>query len=646
MSAPSRWGGWAAAAFLLTHCVTSSEEQPAQPPAAVVLSQVQPKVVMVGTRIWLQGNNLGTSASHVLHLSGSAHGPIDWQAPVAPLNPQEGEVVVDSAMFDRMGEGAFQGEAWVVSSNPVGDTVGQHLPTSLTFSRHLDPTLKDVGDGLVYLNSKVTILGDSFLLGGLEGSSVVELKGCFLPETTTGDCAKVGQVVDAQAPLTPTSLTDRGQADFEFLVNIAGIIPGAFDGTVSVINVHADSVKRQSKPLAVKFQLDRTRIHRVDQKSVSLGQYLDIRGAGFAGGDTSSTSIHFQGTFAPQGGTSRQVTFDLVAGYKNGGWIRQVAEETIGLGSAVKLRSERGTLAGTWTPTVYWNSSSQQGMPVTLTLQIAPVKQVVWVRFIPGWHESLARFGLQAADPEIRNRVIQVLRRDYGGTNIDFREDEPQDFKLYARVDVGGKDPNGLGLLGYDNTPGKDVLNKRLYDWLGGVNALTQQDGYPGYGGVFVESMLGFSQHPPSGVYKSPLASDVFDAVFDAFRPDRGSVLTSSEALVTGPADTRGCPTTDRAGQGACAIRILGNIVGSTTSHELGHSLGLADPFGSLTEYHNPGDRPNRLMEAGQGRPLEERAELFGQGPAVFCDDEYAYLKQILPLDPPQDPAVNRPSCY
>ena len=33
-----------------------------------------------------------------------------------------------------------------------------------------------------------------------------------------------------------------------------------------------------------------------------------------------------------------------------------------------------------------------------------------------------------------------------------------------AEVDIEGPDPNALGLLGYDNTPGKDVGNQRLFD--------------------------------------------------------------------------------------------------------------------------------------------------------------------------------------
>jgi hypothetical protein len=49
-------------------------------------------------------------------------------------------------------------------------------------------------------------------------------------------------------------------------------------------------------------------------------------------------------------------------------------------------------------------------------------------------------------------------------------------------------------------------------------------------------------------------------------------------------------------------------------------------------------------MDAGAARPFAERAELEGLGPAVFCDEEYAYLRRILPgVDPTH--VVSRPSC-
>ena len=49
-------------------------------------------------------------------------------------------------------------------------------------------------------------------------------------------------------------------------------------------------------------------------------------------------------------------------------------------------------------------------------------------------------------------------------------------------------------------------------------------------------------------------------------------------------------------------------------------------------------------MDAGAARTLNERAELKGEGPAVFCDKEYEYLRQILPSPEPA-PSVSRPPC-
>ena len=87
---------------------------------------------------------------------------------------------------------------------------------------------------------------------------------------------------------------------------------------------------------------------------------------------------------------------------------------------------------------------------------------------------------------------------------------------------------------------------------------------------------------------------------------------------------------------------VLGNLIGTTLTHEVGHSLGLADPTGEL--FHDAGDLPNRLMDAGDDRPFEERAELVGQGPGVFCDDEYTYLRDD-PARRRDDPRSRAPTC-
>ena len=51
-------------------------------------------------------------------------------------------------------------------------------------------------------------------------------------------------------------------------------------------------------------------------------------------------------------------------------------------------------------------------------------------------------------------------------------------------------------------------------------------------------------------------------------------------------------------------------------------------------------------MDAGGDRPFEERAELAGQGPAVFCGDEYIYLRNVLPgTDAASGDSISRPDC-
>ncbi|MCC6624725.1 MAG: hypothetical protein IT385_25975 [Deltaproteobacteria bacterium] len=78
------------------------------------------------------------------------------------------------------------------------------------------------------------------------------------------------------------------------------------------------------------------------------------------------------------------------------------------------------------------------------------------------------------------------------------------------------------------------------------------------------------------------------------------------------------------------AVRVYGNLVGSTISHEVGHSLGLANVEG---QFHNIGDNPGWIMDAGNYRPFEERAELDGQGPSFFEEGSLTYLRSILPVE-------------
>jgi hypothetical protein len=237
-----------------------------------------------------------------------------------------------------------------------------------------------------------------------------------------------------------------------------------------------------------------------------------------------------------------------------------------------------------------------------------------------------------------------VVERDYAGVNVEVRLEEPTDFALYSILEISGPDPNGLGLLGYDNTPGKDVGNQRLYDTIGGVNALTQQDGYPGYGGVFIESLFSFSQDP-GGFAEQGAVDPLFDDLFDPVRPDRGGDRVSPGEVADRvvPSSNTDCPTSGRSARVGCAVFALGNLIGTTVSHEIAHSVGLADPDGEA--FHNTGDWENALMDGGSYRTFAERAEVDGEGPGVFCEEAFVYLQDILPTGQP-DPLGSRQECY
>src|SRR5262249_58214591 len=166
--------------------------------------------------------------------------------------------------------------------------------------------------------------------------------------------------------------------------------------------------------------------------------------------------------------------------------------------------------------------------------------------------------------------------------------------------------------------------------------AITQLDGNAGYGGVFVESFFAFSQHPNGLAVSNSGAAPEFDQIFDPFRPDVGGepVRAADFAGVRAPTSAAKCPATERDAQLGCAVWVMGSMVGSTMTHEFGHSLGLA-AGGALDHVHNDGDRPNRLMDAGGPRPVPQPAEPKGPGPAGCSGRASAHPARGLPAAAP-----------
>lgn len=625
---------------------------------------VGPQTLVPGSRVVVSGRSfVGDEYGRTwLRLAGTFDGaPVDVTLDASFVDYDE--LLVDwagGAAAALPGEsGTFSGDVTVeVDSTVDGE---RHASPRLAVTLEIQPTLEPRVDllqtGVIFVNDPIVVEGGGFLLGGDEGTTFAVVEGCFTLDGQTG-CDPVGPVEVAAAP---ESAFDRTRVTFPFDPVIAGIRPGRFDGTVTVKNVHGDlagAAVRESPPEVATYDIVPPTVFSVAPTVASLGQFVDIRGGGFVGLPPDSpdqtsllTTLELVGTFTPEGGsTGMAVSVTLVPEFVSGPLCRYVLSEEDDLGMRIDLRTAAGTFQGTIRPIIQSGPvETVIGDATPVTLGIGHVKQVVWVSFLPSYVESLRHFGLRAMDMRIRERVLAVAQRDFEGVNVEFRDEEPTDFAYYTQVDISGPDPNGLGLLGYDNSPGKDQGNQRLYDRIGGVNATTQEDGYPGYGGVFVESFFGFSEHPGDFAQKLDGSDPMFDTLFDPFRADQDGRPVLAADLGAGVPNLTsgdGCPAADgdRSMQIACAVWVLGSMIGTTMTHEVGHSLGLANPMEELS-FHNMGDEPNRLMDAGGARTFYERAELMGQGPAVFCTEEYTYLRAILPTSLPS-PGVTRPSCY
>jgi len=669
--------------------------------AELALTELGPRTIVPGTELVLIGKSFPSPGDGMISLllSGTLEpsfgGKRKFEVRLAAeyKSPTEARVLAGGELYGALmaTDGTIDAHAVVIVDSAI-DLLAHASPPlriELRVARALSPrldavelgatgrnasNLAEIATNRVHGNDWVVVRGDNLLFGGAEGETVAVLDGCFLPEGVSEPCTSpVGSggrlVAGVEVPVRPISPFDRRGGLFPYSPRIHGIRPGRFVGTVSLKNRQrtlAAPARSDPRPLAVTQVPPELR--GISPPAGGLGQYVELMGAGFIGGQPGeATLLRLAGQFMVEDSplmipVDLEVVVEWVARYPDGPVGRYVLDEDDALGQALAprggLRQVAGVYIGTASLVLRHGKESVVSPPISVKLELLHIRQLVLVRFLPSYMESLRLFGLRQVDRAVRARVLEVARRDYAGVNIEFQEIQPGapppgNYALYTIVEIGGSDPNGLGYLGYDNTPGRDRQNQRLYDRIGGVNAVTQNDGSPGYGGVFAEQLLGFSAHPANvEKIKVPAAdSALFDAIFDPLRPDTdGMPATAAEtARVPALSDSATCPARlgDHPRQSACAVLVLGNLIGTTMTHELGHSLGLANPDNPRASYHNNGHVLGRIMNPGGLRSFRERAELASGGPAVFCDSDYAYLRRILPLplEVSAQPGPDRPPC-
>lgn len=527
----------------------------------------------------------------------------------------------------------FRGDLTVQLTDVLGvDARGRLEDVGWQFVEELAPAVQFDAPTQLFPNATIEVSGDG-VLRPEEGDTVAVIEEGLLD-------ADRGHTVDLDDKVLPVAWTgDRQRAGLRLDPSVIGVHPGKLEATIRFENRFSDGTSIVSPHDSTSFQssIDPPFVASVSPTAASRGQLVELEGRGFVppdGGDYGMV-LRFEGTLSPadpeldpvtfEGETAAErVPYETVSDEQlvQDVWYRVVDRQLQGLGAIP------GVFDGRITPIVYDQYGTVDGLSWEGAFEILPTRQIVYLQYLPAFSVALNRYGLNNVEREIRQRILDVVNRDYQGINIEFVEDPPADFAHYATVEIGGPDPTGGSAFGFDNTfndQPKDTGNLHLDDYLGGINPETGEEFNNPYGGIFVESFAQFSPtlHPEMGH-----ASDHFDRVFGPFMPELGGDRIRATEW----------PEGDRVDEIEEAIRVFGNVVGNTVSHEMGHALGLAhfeeDWETPGHRFHNRPEHEPGIMHPGAERSFEQRAELDGEGPSGFNERNRSYLEDILPLQP------------
>ena len=500
----------------LSACQTGAEAGYVEEwPTQMLIERIEPTTVLASSEIKLTGRGfvsriLGSSRIRFIgetRASDSDRYPVDFTKLVQVDDSRQIFLRLEPQLYQALcpaGLGQFDGavvlEVASLQTNEIHKT--QLSPVSIRCALALQPQLTSIAAGQVAINSELLVDATNLLLGGDEGSTKLRIDGCFLAYNQQSPCNQNGRQINGiEIPLEVLDSTSRAGGIALLSPAVVGVTPGELNAQATLVNYHSNGNVQSSFPIGWGVEITPSLLSYVDPNGSSLGGFIDFYGSGFVGaGLDEVTEITINGVFEPdRGGPPTAMRLNLVGEFSSSGLVRYVLNEDDELGRLVDLRKESGRIVGTFGGQVAAGSETAAFDTIEADFRIQPVRQIVYVKYTQGFLDALSRFGLRALEAEIRFEIIQRAQEIYGGLGVEFRSEPPDDYRLYAQVELTGVDPNGIGLIGYDNTPGKDVGNLRLNDQIGGVHALTQQDGYPGYGGVFVESFLSFSRTPPVG---------------------------------------------------------------------------------------------------------------------------------------------------
>lgn len=604
-------------ALPLAGCVDDVPDPVGARPTPPRVAPLAPTSVVPGSVIIVDGSGFlrGEAGETSLRLRGEVRGgAVDVTLAPTRVAADRVELVVGEAVAAVFGgrDGRFTGSLTVIVS-PADQPwdARTEVPLTLDWSRFLEPDLAlvDVGAGTLAPGALLPIAGDGFI-DGAEGQTVLRLRGDFTDEA--------GEILSVDALLPLHDRQGRRQGRVFLDPGALGLQPGRFVGQAQ-LRTRSATGEGETPLLDVAFSQGPPQVGGLSPDHAARGQSITLRGTGFLPGDANArtaTLVHAVGTFGPADGEGAPVDLLLLPeAWIDNGEVRLALRTVLGPEGPAGFGASPGRFVGQIWVELLAGFDRVESAPVHATFTVDPASQWVRLVYLPGFREGLARFGLAGGEARLRALILAVCERDYAGLRVFFGETPPPGQAEYMTVEIGGRDPNGLGLFGADNSPVKDDDNWRLDELLGGRNAESAAAGTLAYGGVFVESFLGLSPGQPDA---NLLADPRFDEVFGPFSPALSGAAVPYEAgeVLAGA----------RAEQAERALSALANLVGSTITHEVGHALGLARV---PDDVHNPQDTDGGLMDKGGDRPFAERAALDGTPPARFLEPNRSYLRAL-----------------
>ena len=595
--------------------------------ADLAVTQWGPQTVMRGTPLTLWGQ--GFVAPHlgemIVRFDGTVgNNRVLHNAELNYIDDSTVEWVVSSEFFAEVVvlDKPFLGKMKIIREvYGYAQKQSVELNVTLYVVRNVQPQFTGFEQGGVWVGDSVAVSGGGMLTSE-EGQTMLFLDGEF-------KVASPPMLKPVTGVAFPLSVVDRNQADFVLSPDKFGVYPGTFSGSARLENFVTGEAPEQSLDVpGITLAVLPPVVESVSPNVVRRGQRVKITGRGFAPLDPvgeTATLLLLQGVFDTQSGKElnylgNDAMLLFPEEFDNNTYMEFVLRVVLDVdGNPSGLGLIPGMFSGSAAPQLFFGGETFIGDSLDFTIQVAPQLQMVYVKFLPSFDESFHAFGLYEVREAVKSKILERCNRDYSPYNVKFVNERPEDYAEYSVIELSGQDPNGANLLGLDNTTGKDVNNLRFNDIVGGKNAETEEQGYYAYGGVFLESFLLFSPTISAGT--TSLASPRFDDLLGDFIPQMSG----------NPVEPGDYPGGSRHAAIEEAIRLLGNLVGGTVAHEIGHSLGLAMVPGQPQEYHNMGDSPGWLMDAGNFRPFAERAEIDGSGPETFSPFNHDYLQTVLP---------------